>query len=344
MTTGLNMSAVEAQGLNHGLKGGPIGMGLIGTGYAAKVRAEVANAEPRMKLVGVAGNQPANVEAFAQTHQTQAFPNWQALINHPDVNLIIISNLNRDHGTIARAALFAKKHVVVEYPLAIDVSEAESLIALAKNQNCLLHVEHIELMGGVHQCLVEQLPKIGQPFYGRYATVVPQRPAPKKWTFNHEMFGFPLTGALSRLHRFTHVFGEVASVSCRVNYQQSDDPAYYSSCQCSGQFLFKNGLLLDILYGKGEALWKPERQLEVHGEKGALIFEGDRGSLVTAQGSAELETAGRRGLFARDTAAVLDHLLEQKPLYVTLEQSLYTLKVAEAAKRSAEIGQTIQLS
>ena len=150
-------------------------------------------------------------------------------------------------------------------------------------------------------------------------------------------------GALSRLHRFTHIFGEVKSVSCRVNYQQSDDPAYYSTCQCSGQFLFKNGLLLDIVYGKGEALWQPERKLEVQGDRGALVFNGDRGSHITPNGPIELDVPGRRGLFSRDTAAVLDHLLEQKPLYVTSAESLYTLKVAEAARRSAEIGQSIDL-
>ena len=321
-----------------------VGIGLVGTGYAAKVRAEVVNAEPRATLIGVAGHTPETVAAFAQTHQTRAFPNWQALVHSDEVDVVIISNLNSEHPAIARAALFAKKHVVVEYPLAIEVSEAESLIALAKNQNCLLHVEHIELMGGVHQSLIANLSKIGTPFYARYATIVPQRPAPKKWTFNHEMFGFPLMGALSRLHRFTHIFGEVKSVSCRVNYQQSDDPAYYSTCQCSGQFLFKNGLLLDIVYGKGEALWQPERKLEVQGDRGALIFDGDRGSHITPNGPIELDVPGRRGLFSRDTAAVLDHLLEQKPLYVTSAESLYTLKVAEAARRSAEIGQSIDLS
>ena len=320
-----------------------VGIGIVGTGYAAKVRAEVVNVEPRASLVGVAGHTPETVAAFAQTHNTQVFPNWQALVHSNDVNVVIISNLNSEHPAIARAALFAKKHVVVEYPLAIEVSEAESLMALAKNQNCLLHVEHIELMGGVHQSLIANLPKVGTPFYARYATIVPQRPAPKKWTFNHEQFGFPLMGALSRLHRFTHIFGEVKSVSCRVNYQQSEDPAYYSTCQCSGQFLFKNGLLLDIIYGKGEALWQPERKLEVHGDRGALIFDGDRGSHITPNGPIELDVPGRRGLFSRDTAAVLDHLLEQKPLYVTLAESLYTLKVAEAARRSAEIGQSIEL-
>jgi biliverdin reductase len=320
-----------------------IGIGLVGTGYAAKVRAEVINAEPRATLVGVSGNTPDKLTNFVATHQTRAFPNWQALVNSPDVHLVVISNLNSEHGTIARAALFAKKHVVVEYPLTLSVSEAESLMALAKNQNCLLHVEHIELMGGMHQSLVSHLPKIGQPFYARYATIVPQHPAPKKWTFNHETFGFPLMGALSRLHRFTHIFGEVTSVSCRATYQPSADPAYYSSCQCSGQFLFKNGLLLDVIYGKGEAVWVPERKLEIQGSAGALVFDGDRGTLIQSDGSHEIEVPGRRGLFSRDMAAVLDHLFDQVPLYVTLEQSLYTMKVAEAAKRSAEIGKTIDL-
>jgi Oxidoreductase family, NAD-binding Rossmann fold len=84
-----------------------IGIGLIGTGYAAKVRAEVVNAEPRAKLVGITGNRPDQTQAFATTHQTQVFPNWQALINHSEVQLVIISNLNSAHAEIARAALFA---------------------------------------------------------------------------------------------------------------------------------------------------------------------------------------------------------------------------------------------
>ncbi|MBD2326077.1 Gfo/Idh/MocA family oxidoreductase [Alkalinema sp. FACHB-956] len=323
----------------------PIGVGLIGTGYAAKVRADAINAESRAQLIGVAGHTRDKLEAFAHACQTQAFDSWQGVINSSAVDLVVISNLNAEHGAIARAALFAGKHVVVEYPLALDVSEAESLIALAENRQRLLHVEHIELMGGVHQSLLENLPKIGNPFYARYATVNPQRPAPQKWTFNHQLFGFPLTGALSRLHRFTHAFGKVASVSCRVNYQHTDgvDPAYYSSCLCSAQLQFQQGLVLDVIYGKGEALWQAERKLEVHGSQGGLIFDGDEGYLATPAGSQPLTVSARRGLFAKDTTAVLDHLLEGKPLYVTVQESLYTLKVAEAARRSAEIGQVVEI-
>jgi biliverdin reductase len=322
---------------------GPIGIGLVGTGYAAKVRAEVINAEPRAKLVGITGNTPDKTQAFAATHQTQAFPTWQALINLSDVQLVIISNLNSAHAEIARAALFAGKHVVVEYPLALEVSTAESLLSLAQNKGCLLHVEHIELMGGVHSALMANLAAIGTPFYARYTTITPQHPAPHKWTYNHDQFGFPLMGALSRLHRLTNAFGAVDAVSCQANYFPAETHGYYAACICAAQLKFRNGVIGDVVYGKGEALWQPERTLEVQGDRGAMIFDGEQGRLITADGEVAIETAGRTGLFARDTAAVLDHLIDGTPLYVNIADSIYTMKVAEAARKSAETGQMVQM-
>jgi biliverdin reductase len=323
----------------------PVRIGLVGTGYAAKVRAETINAEPRATLVGVVGYQPDKTAAFAATHETVAAPSWQQLVNS-DLDLVVIANLNSQHGEIARAALFAGKHVVVEYPLALSVAEGESLVALAHSQQRLLHVEHIELLGGVHQALRQTLPQIGQPFYARYATMTPQHPAPQKWTYHHEQFGFPLVGALSRLSRLIDVFGPVASVHCQANYLNSaQNPApYYAACLCSAQLRFGSGLVADVLYGKGEAVWSPERKLEVQADRGSIIFTGDEGVLITASGAQPLTLPGRRGLFARDTAAVLDHLLEGQALYVDVADSLYALRVAEAACRSAETGQVVSLA
>jgi len=152
-------------------------------------------------------------------------------------------------------------------------------------------------------------------------------------------------GALSRLHRFTDLFGKVATVSCQTQFsdrRELSDP-HYATCYCTAQLRFQSGLLAEVVYAKGEAMWQPERKMEVHGEKGALIFDGDQGTLVQAEGSQPIALGSRQGLFAKDTAMVLDYLIDGIPLYVTPEASLYTLKVAEAAQRSAETGQTITL-
>ncbi len=257
---------------------------------------------------------------------------------------MIISGINRDHGAIVQAALSAGKHVVVEYPLALTVDEAVGAIALASSQNLLLHVEHIELLGGVHQALIQALPQIGTPVYARYVTMTPQHPAPPKWTYQPDLFGFPLIGALSRLHRLTHAFGEVAIVSCQNReWRKTPDSEHYIACVCAAQLRFKSGLIAEVVYGKGEAVWQPERKLEVQGSQGGLIFDGDGGVLINHEGTRPIEVAGRRGIFARDTTAVLDRLIDGTRLYVSPADSLYTLRVADAARRSAETGQSVSL-
>jgi biliverdin reductase len=237
------------------------------------------------------------------------------------------------------------KHVIVEFPLSVDVAEARDLVVLAISQNRLLHVEHIELLGGMHQALKTHLPAVGDVFYVRYATINPQRPAPRKWTFHHDLFGFPLIGALSRIHRLTDVFGAVETVNCQTRFwdapETGQSSAYYRSCLCTAHLRFKNGLVAEVTYGKGENLWQPERRLEVHGESGALLFDGDEGMLVLPEERRPIEVGARRGLFAKDTANVLDHLVLGTPLYVASAASLYALKVADAARRSAETGQTV---
>ncbi|MBK1989940.1 Gfo/Idh/MocA family oxidoreductase [Sphaerospermopsis aphanizomenoides BCCUSP55] len=318
-------------------------VGLVGTGYAAKLRAEALRQDPRTHLVAIAGHTPEKTAALAQEYQTEVMNSWQQLVEREDLDLVVVSTVNRDHGQITRAALKNGKHVIVEYPLSTDVKEAEELIALAKAENKLLHVEHIELLGGWHQALKQHLSQLGQLFYIRYSTVKPEHPAPRKWTYNHELFGFPFIGALSRLHRLTDLFGEVFTVNCHQRYWEIEEN-YYQTCLVSTQLCFTNGLLAQVIYGKGETLWQSERKMEINGEKGGLVLDGDTGIFVQPEATSLIDVGSRRGLFAKDTKMVLDHLFHGTSLYVSPEQSLYTLKVADAARRAAKTGLTIFLT
>lgn len=320
----------------------PLKVGLVGTGYAAKLRAQTLQSDPRSDLVAIAGHTPEKTQEFAQTYQALALDSWQELVERPDLDLVVICTINRDHAAIARAALTAGKHVVVEYPLALEPKAAEEAIALAQAQGKLLHVEHIELLGGVHQALRQSIREIGTAFYARYCTINPQHPAPRKWTYNPALFGFPLSGALSRLHRLVDLFGEVVSISTQARFWQ-EDPEFYSACLCTTRLRFSSGLIGEVIYGKGKTFFQAERKFEVQGEQGTLIFDGEEGKLVRGETTAPIEVGSRRGLFAKDTKMVLDHLLEGTPLYVTPAESLYTLKVADAARESAETGQTVYL-
>ncbi|MEB3212124.1 MAG: Gfo/Idh/MocA family oxidoreductase, partial [Leptolyngbyaceae bacterium] len=266
-----------------------------------------------------------------------------------DSHLIVISTMNHLHGAIARAALEAGKHVVVEYPLALDLADATQLIHLAKRKQLFLHVEHIELLSGIHQSVVNALPMIGTPFYVQSNSLRAESSVPQKWSYDPKRVGFPLMGALSRIQRLVTVFGEVETVSCQSRFwsvegtihEHPDIEMPYRSCLCSAQLRFTSEVIADLIYGKGTEIWTTERSLHIHGETGMIQLDGSQGQLIQAHGTQELTVASRRGLFAKDSRMVLDALTEGTPMYVTPEQSLYALCVADAARRSALTGSVV---
>ena len=319
-------------------------VGIVGTGYAAKKRAEAILADERAELVYVTGNSPEKIQDFCHNFPITGIDSWQQLVNREELDLIFVCTINRDHGAIAFAALQSGKHVVVEYPLALDFSLAETIIPLAAKKNKLLHVEHIELIGGLHQAMKQHLADIGKVFYARYITIAPQREVRPSWKYHREMFGFPLTAALSRIHRLTDLFGKVETVSCHNRYWDIPNTDYFKSCLCNAQLRFENKIIADITYGKGDIFWHGHRTFEIHGDQGTLIFEGQKGKLIRDQEIIEIPVVSRRGLFSKDTTMVLDYLTRDKPLYVKPEASLYALKVAQKAYKASEIGQAIQVN
>lgn len=324
----------------------PLRVGIIGSGFVAKTRAELFSQDDRVQLKGIAGTLD-RVQAIADECNTTAYEFWSDLVMS-DLDLVVVSTVNREHGAIVRQALNTGKHVVVEYPLCLAIAEAQSLLDLAKQKNLMLHIEHIELLGKVHQIAVQNLPAIGDPFYIRYATTTPQSPAPDKWAYMPELFGFPLVAATSRIHRLTVMFGKVSSVTCQVSYLGDDLPRRFNSCICNAQLKFDNGngkvAIADVSYKKGESFWIPERSLEIQGSKGAILFAGDTGKLVTDDGETILTADAPRGLFKQDTQNVLDHLFNGSSLYTNSESAVYALAVACAAEKSASLnGEVINL-
>jgi biliverdin reductase len=140
------------------------------------------------------------------------------------------------------------------------------------------------------------------------------------------------------------LFGDVDSVSCQNRYWDVPDSDYFTACLCNAQLKFNNGVIAEVTYGKGDVFWHSQRTLEIYGDKGTMVFHGEKGTLIKQENKTEIPVTPRRGLFAQDTAMVLDYLFNQQPpLYVTPQASIYALKVANAAHQSACSGKTIQI-
>jgi biliverdin reductase len=321
----------------------PLKVGLVGTGFAAKIRAQSIVADSRTELVAVASSSPDRAQELAAEFNCTAAASWQELVAMSNVDMVVICSTNDLHGPIAKAAIEAMRHVIVEYPLALEPQDAEEIIILAADRQLFLHVEHIELLGSLHQAMTEWLPKIGKPYYARYSTLTPQNPAPRKWSYQQQQFGFPLTAALSRLHRFTDLFGKVDRVSCQEKYWGLDDEDYFHTLLCTAQLKFANGLFAEVAYGKGEQIWAPSRRFEVQGDLGAMVFDGDQGTLIVGKEQTSIELGSRKGMFVQDLNIALAHFFDNEPNYVKPGASLDSLWVADACRLAAFNGAVVML-
>ncbi|WP_244433809.1 Gfo/Idh/MocA family oxidoreductase [Azospirillum sp. B506] len=115
-------------------------VGLLGFGLAGSVfHAPLIRSEPRMRLTAVASSRIDDIRRGAPGAEATTA---EAVIADPDIDLVVIATPNTSHAPLAREALLAGKHVVIDKPMATSAAEADELIELAKRQGRLLSVFH----------------------------------------------------------------------------------------------------------------------------------------------------------------------------------------------------------
>ena len=84
--------------------------------------------------------------AAARLGISPAVASDRELCEHPDVDAVLVLTSMNSHGRLARAALEAGKHVLVEKPVATSLAEAERVLAAAQaSGRCLVCAPHILL-------------------------------------------------------------------------------------------------------------------------------------------------------------------------------------------------------
>lgn len=116
---------------------------MIGYGYWGPNLVRNFAAGPRTRVVGIAEPSAARRQVAANhVPHIRCVADAAELIADPEVDAVAIATPIFTHHALAKAALEAGKHVVVEKPLAPSVAEAEELAALAVKVGRVLMVDH----------------------------------------------------------------------------------------------------------------------------------------------------------------------------------------------------------
>jgi scyllo-inositol 2-dehydrogenase (NADP+) len=116
-----------------------LNVALCSYGMSGKVfHAPLVTAEPGLHLHTILQrNEPTALVDYPQVNIVKTFDD---ILANPEIHLVVVNTPNEHHYPMAKAALLAGKHVVVEKPFTLNLAEGSELIALAAQQQKILSV------------------------------------------------------------------------------------------------------------------------------------------------------------------------------------------------------------
>ncbi|WP_159789189.1 Gfo/Idh/MocA family protein [Sodalinema gerasimenkoae] len=114
---------------------GDIKVAVIGTGFGQKVHIPGFQIHHRTKVQGVYHRDAAKAKAVANEFNiAQAYSSLEDLFNSPEIDAVSIATPPFLHAEMAQQAIAAGKHVLLEKPMTLNVSEATTLYHLAQEK------------------------------------------------------------------------------------------------------------------------------------------------------------------------------------------------------------------
>ncbi|TFV95883.1 oxidoreductase [Algoriphagus kandeliae] len=338
----------------------PLRVALVGYGSVAeKMHAPLIDVCPDLELTAVVERHSNRCEE--KYPQVQTFRSFDSLLEQGEVDLIVITTPNEFHFPMAKQALEAGKHVVVDKPVTIYSWQAEELQKLASQKGLVCSVFHNRRFDGDFKT-IQQL--ISEDILGRIVYLESHfdrfRPNVSENWREKDVPGNGITYDLGShlIDQVVLLFGLPFAIQADIQRQRDgavaddhfDIVLYYGHKKArvtagvlvnapTPKFLLlgekgsyqKYGL--DVQEAAFKAGIKPEGAdwgVEPKESWGKLYLENETKSFPTLPGDYRV--------FYQNVA---DAILQDKELSVTLSQTIGVLKLIEAAFESSKEGKKV---
>lgn len=146
-----------------------INVAVIGTGWCGGIRAVAAAASPWVEELHIAEIREDRLNEVASvTRPVTATTDYRMLLENDSIDAVMISTTPEPtHYPIAKECMLAGKHVFLEKPIALELSEADELIALSKERKLAFTIGYSQRFNPKHayvkRCLEDG--SIGEPVH-----------------------------------------------------------------------------------------------------------------------------------------------------------------------------------
>ena len=267
-----------------------IGIAVIGTGFGQKIHIPGFQHHPRTEVVAVYNRDLSRAKAIADDYNIlYAYNSLDKILALPEVDAVSVTTPPFLHYEMATAALKAGKHLLLEKPMAMNVTEVKKLHQLAQAKGLVAIADFEFRFVPAWQLLAKYLQQgyIGKPRFIKIDWIVTSRANPERpwnWYAQKDCGGGAL-GAVGS-HAFDYIswlFGGVkrlsAHLSCTI--PQRPDPQEGNRLKpvdaddtCLVMMELTDGtpcqLSISSVTYNGRGHW-----LEVYGDQGTLVLGSD---------------------------------------------------------------------
>jgi myo-inositol 2-dehydrogenase/D-chiro-inositol 1-dehydrogenase len=316
-------------------------VGIIGGGYIGSVHAGILARDERVQLSSIYDVDPARSYRLALAHDARAAASSNEVIETCDA--VYITAPNTQHVALALAALDAGKHVFCEKPLAINITDAESVFAKANGSKSTFQVGHNRRFAPVYATLKQLLSEKHVP-HSAHVKMNRGELLNPVWTGDPAVTGgFLYETPIHMFDMMRFLFGEVETlhaIGSKHEYSEVDD--------FSVLLKFANGFHATLATAADASWMFPFERVEVfchHAtfvtrEMETLVCSTNLEGHFTEQSMQQLPREEKWGYVQEDRAFV-DAVLNGTPPLVTAADGLMSVELVNAVYESVRTNATI---
>jgi predicted dehydrogenase len=331
-------------------------VGIIGAGLQARRRGPVLVNFPETKPVVVSAIQKDHAAPLAAKLGCEAAEGWESIVERDDLDALIVATPPHLHARISIAAVRNGKHVLCEKPLARTLTEAQEMVATAKETGrvlkCGFNHRHHPGIQQARRWFKEG--RIGEPMFVRARYGIGGRPGYEaEWRANPEVVsgGQLMEQGIHVVDLARWFLGEFSQVAAFVeanfwNIKPFEDNAFA---------LYRTAVGTTASIHSSLTQWKNLFSFELYGQDGYVTVDGLGGSYGN-----EKACLGKRDFTAPFTEEVVEFRGEdlswrdewqefvaavnegREPLGNAAD-GLEAMRLVFAAYESAKTGRTVEL-
>lgn len=293
---------------------------------------QIVDLKDKLRLAGVYDIDPVRMEWVAQ-HGWRCYESYEAILNDPEVDIVLIATPNHLHKEQAIRALRAGKHVLCEKPVMLSAADLEEVIAEAKAANRVFYPRQNRRWDYDYLVAKQVLESgmLGDVFYVE-TTLLGSRGIPGDWRRVKACGGgMMLDWGVHLLDRLLMMLpGRITSVYCKLSHVTCED--------CDDGFRawlhFESGLEAQVVVSTCNFIDTPHWYLA--GKQGTAVIrdfnaEGkivrvtnwDEGEVKPIQaGEGLTKTMAPRGAASTVEEALPQVTVDRNALYINLVETI----------------------